>query len=257
MWRAGIEACGDIAESVRRDDESQFGDYCVGWGPRLKEDASRKGLAFVMMECGFLGDRLDNFYVGSGGLNGDGHLLGKMIPNRGVPWYHHLAPMKNPKQHKRVLLLGQVAHDASLMPLSHDAVGRPSRYTQWLSGVAQLALGRGCELGFRGHPSEPIYTRPHQCDEARTFETKEEAFDWADLCIAFSSNSLVEAFIFGCDVMPGHPTSLTWDMRVNWDSTRRFGIGDRRRWLDRVATYQWSSEEIKTGEAWRHLTGRI
>jgi len=254
LWSAGISAYGDSWTYVTPED-TQWGDYSIAWGIRGTNVCQTRALRHVVMECGFLGNRLQNYYVGFAGLNGMGKPICPAIPGRGAPWYPQLAPPRTGRRdHYNVVLLGQVARDTSLMALSSDDEKRPAAYKQWLAGVAKLCKKQGMTVAFRGHPLEPSWSgfvKPEGVLDADAEGwTKEYLWRWADLAIAFSSNSLVEAFMAGVDVLPGHPGSLTWRVRSGLNRPRRFTQGQRKAWLDSVASCQWSVDEIKSGEVW-------
>lgn len=260
FWKEGIDRdeCGEW-EEVQDGTliNNQFGDFCIAWGPRSTNQAQRLALRHVIMECGFLGERtFENFYVGYAGLNGFGYPVCPVVEGRGEQWYGMVKPAKKVERHQKILVLGQVAHDASLMPFSHTEKARPEAYKGWLSKVIERFHMQGKQVAFKPHPSDPIHSTHFLRDDPRLafrFNSLADAFRWADLAVAFSSNSLVEAFMAGVDVMPLHPTSLTWDVRSDLDNPREVSHDERLRWVDKVATYQWSAEQIASGECWRAM----
>lgn len=255
MWMEGVRARGDIAE-FSTSDPKQFGDVCITWGPRTVEKAHQKAIHHLVMECGFLGDRLDNFFVGWSGLNGMGRCPVPRRKNAGEEWYRMVKPLPKRKEHVNVAIFGQVAKDASLIPLRADDDMRPAAYKLWLAKVADHFANMNMAVGFRGHPSDPAWTNMVRPDVFSFDEggwDKDRILGWAHLAFAFSSNALVEAYMAGVDVLPAHPTSLCWDIRSqpgrqNWQS-----VGKRLEWLDFVASNQWSSAQIKSGEAWEAI----
>lgn len=252
LWKEGIQAVGDKVEMVNSS-ETQFGDVVITWGPRTTHIAHRKALHHLIMECGFLGDRLSNFYVGWSGLNGMGKMPVKPIKGRGEPWYHLLKKLPKRNGHRNLMICGQVSKDASLIPLMYDEAYRPAAYKLHLAGVARHFESLGLAVGFRGHPMDQVWTnmvRPEVFSFDEAGWDKDRIFQWADIAFAFSSNTLVEAFLEGIDVIPAHPTSLCWDVR-SWVGEQNYFTHDQRiAWLDKVASCQWSADEIKSGEAW-------
>lgn len=255
LWLEGITSCGDRAEMVSSD-PSQFGDVCIAWGPRSTEKVHQKAIHHLIMECGFLGDRLDNFYVGFSCLNGMGKAPTPVRQGAGAEWYPLIKERRNMSEHRNVVIFGQVAKDASLLPLAHDDNDRPAAYAKYLQRVSDFFERKGLAVGFRGHPMDPVWTRevhPAVFSFDREGWSKERVLEWADLAFAFSSNALVEAFLYGLDVMPSHPTSLCWDVRSGIDQPNPRTPGQMVEWVDMLASNQWSSAQISSGEAWSSI----
>lgn len=255
LWAEGIAACGDIAESISTQGK-QFGDVCITWGPRTVGVAHQHAMHHLIMECGFLGDRLDNFYVGYSGLNGFGRQPTPTRAGAGAAWYSGLRELPVREAHKNVVILGQVAQDASLIPLCASEEDRPLAYKAYLANLAEFLERKGLAVGFRGHPMDSVWSElvaPNvfRFDHENWPMTK--VLEWADLAVAFSSNALVEAHMAGVDVIPAHPTSLCWDIRSGIDNQNYLTREQREAWLDSVASSQWSSEQIKSGEAWETI----
>jgi hypothetical protein len=179
-----------------------------------------------------------------------------VVCGAGSQWYPQLKELPRRAQHKNVVILGQVAKDANLIPLHPSDQERPQIYREYLRKLADYLEYRGCAVGFRGHPADAIdntTTAPDVFNFDAANWTKEKIFDWADLAVSFSSNSLVEAFMAGVDVLPAHPGSMCWDVRSGVDHQRYFTQEERCGWLDRLASAQWSAEKIKSGEAWKAI----
>jgi hypothetical protein len=255
MWAEGIKDFGDRVEMVSGD-PLQFGDVCITWGPRTVERAHQKALHHLVMECGFLGDRLDNFFVGFSGLNGMGRCPIPVRKGAGEQWYPLIAPRRDRDEHRNVAIFGQVAKDASLIPLCADDMKRPEAYARYLQSVADHFERQGLAVGFRGHPMDPVWTdqvRPAVFSFDHEKWDKDRIMEWADIAFAFSSNALVEALLAGVDVLPAHPTSLCWDVRSAIDAQNRLSMDDMRAWVDMLASNQWSSAQIRSGEAWASI----
>jgi hypothetical protein len=255
LWEEGIRNYGDTAIRVSAN-PYQYGDVCITWGPRTPDVAHLHAAHHLVMECGFLGDRLNNFYVGFSGLNGMGKPAGPILEGAGEEWYSELKPLPRRREHKNVVILGQVAKDANLLPLHHSDDERPLVYAEYLRKLAYFLERRGCAVGFRGHPMDSAWTNMVAPD-VFLFDkegwSKEKIFEWADLAVSFSSNSLVEAFMHGVDVMPAHPGSMCWSVRSTVDRQAYFHEHERRAWLDYVASSQFSAESIKSGLAWSRI----
>lgn len=262
MWVEGLTAAGVPWEDYKPHQPSQFADVVVTWGIREAHLYGTRAFRHLVMECGFLGERVfENFYLGWWGLNGGGQLPGPVISGRGEPHYGALRPAREGRRtHRRVAILGQVHSDSSLFPLStvphaNAHTKLPLDVVRWYEGVAKLCRLRNMEMAWRGHPSDPIYcnrSRPVDALDANDWP-KEQLWEWADVAVAFSSNSLLEAYMAGVDVVPAHPQAMVWPVRSELGFPNRHTMDERRAWLDRVASYQWSREEIASGAAWQYV----
>lgn len=262
LWEKGIEACGDTWEYQMDAPNDQFADVSIGWGIYQQQQAQRWAYHRVILECGFLGDRTENLFVGIAGLNGSGALPGPVISGRGAQWYGDLRERK-PREHRRVIVLGQVPSDTNLHAFHGSAETQINAYARWLASMCAQLASRGAEVGFRAHPRDPanrdmlVSMIPFAHDFDKLGWSKEEIFEWADVALAFNSNGLVEAFMAGLDIMPAHPGSMCWDVRSNFGAPRHFTASEKQRWLDKVASYQWNHEEIANGAAWRYIVSNL
>jgi hypothetical protein len=264
-WKRGIEDRGDEWELENPLESGQFGEAVISWGVRERYVAQQMGLARVVMECGFLGDRLDNWYVGMAGLNGMGHLPGPVIRGRGEPFHELLWPRRTGRlKHRTATILGQVPGDTNLLAFGTSEPRQVEAYGSWLRKLCPFLDSQGLEVGFRGHPKDLVYGFGLLGDERSNVHdfnglgwTKDEVFEWSDIVVAFNSNALVEAFCFGCDVLPANPGSMCWPVRSALGRPRRIAEREKMRWLDLVASYQWSTAEIQAGDAWRYVADNL
>lgn len=265
-WTTGAQAYGDTVKTWR-ESEQLFGDFLLSWGTKqLPDNAHGCCAQQLITELGFLGNRTANhFFFGAGGLNGRGALPGDVIPCRGSQWYGDLEPRKSPDRHKRVVILGQIPRDSSLEPLGRDQATRPDTYGRWVMGMIRTCWANDVEeILWRPHPKDPVWSGAYYAAHFEKLGVKIredlsnwEVWEWADLAIAYSSNALVEAFMAGVDVLPGHHTSLTYGVRSDFHQSRRVPFVRQKQWLDWVATHQWSIEEIRRGDAWAYLRNAV
>jgi hypothetical protein len=221
----------------------------------------------VVMECGFLpGNRGQGFgrnhtpAIVYGQLNGCGAQICPTIKGRGERWYEELKERNSRDSHQNILILGQVPYDSSLMSFGIAGDERAVGYLKWLDNVVDLLKAKGKTVGFKPHPYDKKVSHAILRDDPRIdkrLETLDEAFEWADLAIAFTSNSLVEAFMAGVDVMPLHPTSLAWNVRSEIDKPRIASMDVKKHWLDTVATHQFTKDEIESGMVWEIIKKNI
>lgn len=240
----GINAAGDRCVGSSEAPRTLY-DYGFGWGPKKKAVCLTWARRFVCLEMGFLGHRFDNNYLGFDELNGKG--VWPVIDGKEELWIDDMRPMKKVEKIRRVLVFGQMPKDASLSDL-----GGPngSNYIIWLGRLIRGFREAGIETRFRHHPK---LEQKLQVGTQAADGPMEEEVEWADLCVAFSSNALTEAFMLGCPVMPYSQTAMTWRVRSSFEEIRRVSHDERVDWLKWVASSQWSQEQLKSGEAWRAL----
>lgn len=258
-WAEGIRRSGDKVSFLTQSPH-QFGDVVISWGIRDAMRAQGMGLHHIVFEVGFLGDRSKWLTVAHSALNGHGRPICPPIAGRGREWYGDLWPSRKGRtEHRNVLIMGQVAGDTALWPLTggtDNSMNSRILYAQWLAGVVRLCHEQGREVLFRSHPQETAMTAHlppgvHNADALGW--SFEECCEWADVAVAFSSNALVLAYVRGVDVVPAHPQSLCWDVRSHLGQPRRHTPKQRVAWMDAVATHQWSLDEIADGTCWRAL----
>lgn len=218
-------------------------DLAVCWGvKKLPEMAS--GRRALILERGYLGDRLNTWTsVGFDGLNGRADFR-----NAGADssrWDRHFAatmkPWLEPSSGDYVLVLGQVAGDASLRGLDVD---------RWAAQTMLQLRSRGIPALFRPHPQAAVGARVVNLPRAEG--DLAAVLDRAMWAVTYNSNSGVDA------VMAGIPTVAIDAGSMAWPVTGRVPYlepptPDRARWGAELAWTQWTLAEIKNGDAWDHL----
>ena len=243
--QAGIEAEGDQVE-IGRHYRSGFDAY-VFWGIRRRhgKQALAAGEKCVIVERGYLGDRVKKWLmVGIGGLNGMANFNNAKAPaDRWQQWDQLMMPWKLGGDY--ALIMGQVPNDSSL-------------YGQcpykWAEAVAVEAKKRYKHVFFRPHPE--IGTARKITGVEMLLNDYNEAIDNAAVVITYSSNSAVDSVMRGTPAISTIRGSMAWDVtshRLDQPLYR----GDRYAWACRLAYAQWHIDEIKSGEAWRHIRGGI
>jgi len=249
----GIRRCGDEAEihvmSFKADEPvvpGCYGDVAVGYGIRHEHIVRRCGVRFLVMEMGFL-DRNEHYYIGFDGLNGAGEF--RTIGGRGRKWQDKLKDykVKHIGEIRRVLVMGQIPSDSNLYAMRKEA------YLEWLRRTVGYCKSRGWETRFRKHPRHTPINNELDGLWDGTSKSLEEDLAWAQMCVGYNSNSLVDAAIAGCAVVPASRMSLTWPIRSSLNTIATPWLTLRKSWLDHVASAQWTVEEMKSGEAWSHL----
>lgn len=230
-----------IGAEILYDDDPEFADICVSWGMRKNAKLQNHPLESAARHL-----IADNAFIDRANwisLQWD-YIAGYAAPHVPIAGRGELCPvpMKPWKEGpvNRVLLLGQTKQDASLL-------GVQGRARCWLSGVGARYEAAGKEVKFRRHPSrmaQQFSSYPH------VGGSLEDALDWADLAVAYSSTSLVDAALAGVPVAPGNHMAMVWPLRTSLDPAAIPSPKKRDRWLDWIMSQQFRFDEIETGEFW-------
>lgn len=196
-----------------------------------------KGRDYLVVECGYLGNRLKECSLGFNGLNGDAEAPPAGDINRSNRWGHLL---QFPRRGDYLLIIGQVPGDAAI---------RDINFSKWVSDAEQAAR----------HIGLPIYYRPHPQGHTNTHlpELKGSlagALQNAHQVITYSSNTGVDAVLAGCSVVAYSKRSMVWQLASH--DGRYKQLPDRTEWLNALAWRQWQLSELQNGSAWAHLKQR-
>ena len=82
----------------------------------------------------------------------------------------------------------------------------------------------------------------------------QDDFSNAHCVVTYNSNTAVEALLEGIPVFAHDQGSMCWQVAnkslISVDVPNR---PDRNSWLNDLAYAQWTLQEMRNGEAWRHL----
>lgn len=202
-----------------------------------------QNLDVVVLETGYVnrGDGEAHHYAaGFNGLNGRADFRNKGMP---ADRREKLGTVLRPWEYfgSRVILCGQVPWDASVDHVDHRA---------WLLEAAQEIRRRGFECVFRPHPLATLPKMPGCSYDAG----KRLLVQPVRAIVTFNSNSAVEALIGGVPVFAFDEGSMVWGVaNRSWDRLHYPETPDREQWLNNLAYTQWTPDEMRDGEAWRHL----
>lgn len=229
----GLRAHGWDTEFVGRRDCPHEGDLVALWGVRNRDMIARArgiGATIVVMECGYLGDRLEQISLSVGGeLNGRGR-FGKARDN-GERFARQFGHMVRPWHGGSVgLVCGQVPGDMSLVGCSD----LPKFYREAMASVADA----GFEPLFRAHPKAGGKGGPIADDLAK-----------AGVMVCWNSNSAVDAILAGTPVICADEGCMAWELAGHWPDMD-IRTPDRAEWFREMAWRQWSVDEIASGLAW-------
>lgn len=217
-------------------------DLAVMWSHnhgRVIEAQRDAGADYLVMECGYVGDRYEYNSLGFNGLNGRADFLNGDVP--GDRWAAH-ADLMRPwrKGGDYIVIMGQVPGDAALAGMD---VGR------WVGGVAKT---------LRARYSLPVYFRPHPNagqDGPSDVLTGSlaDCLERARLVVTFNSNAGVDAVLAGVTTVAMDQGSMAWNVALH-EPLLASHHPDRTGWAHRLAYCQWTQAELADGTAWAHLS---
>ena len=228
-----------------RDDRP---DLLVMWSARQQSmiaDQLALGGEVCILECGYIGDRLEWASASlGGGLNGRGRFGqprddGERFENI----WGDLTPWKDPGGY--ALICGQIPGDMSVKGVNLGAVYRDA---------AEQCRSMGFEPVFRPHP---LGVRPPPPGVDVLEGDLETALSGAAFVVSWNSNSGVDAALAGVPVVALDQGSMAWEIASHhvappWRP-------DRRQWAHALAWKQWTIDEMASGLTWdvlKHVARR-
>ncbi len=206
-----------------------------------------KNLDVVVLETGYInrGDGENHHYAaGFNGLNGRADFKNKAMPS--VRAEKLVVELKPYREGESVVLCAQVPWDASVEGTDHLA---------WIDyTVERLRSFTKRPIVFRPHPKALSAYRPIHGVKVSTVPFAEDLKN-AHAVVTYSSNSGVEALLDGVPAFVSDRGSMCWEVAnrslVSVDVPNK---PDRSQWLNDLAYCQWTPEEMRSGEAWAHLS---
>lgn len=211
--------------------------------PRGKviEEQKKRGLDVIILETGYInrGDEPDNHYAaGWNGLNGRADFKNKACP---ADRAKKLVSLKDWNPGSNIVVCGQVPWDAAVEHTDHR---------EWLQKIVRaIFMVTDRPVIFRPHPKAKLPPI-----EGTIYSTRPLAQDLEDAycCVTFNSNSGVEAVIAGVPTITMDKGAMAWEVTSHSLSDMQY-MPDRQQWLNNLCYSQWTPEEMRNGEAWRHL----
>lgn len=235
--------------SVRNNRDYTPTDLAVIWGHRqheIQKGQRSRGLDYLVMERGYIGDRFKYTSMGYNGLNGKAEHHAQDMPHD--RWQVHRHLLKPWHDGNYVLIMGQVAGDASIAHT--DIIG-------WYKRTYET-----CKFVFGD--DMPIYFRPHPCSRVMAPELPhlrvlagdlKESLSRAHCAVVYNSNSGVDAVLAGTPIIACDRGTMAWPMARHTFGTV-MNKPDREQWAADVCYCQWRDDEIEDGTAWDHLKVR-
>lgn len=238
--RAGLKKHGINAETKSLEDY-QPADLVIFWGHRQKTLIANQlanGADYLVIERGYIGDRMNWYSLGFNGLNGHAEFVKSDDTRRGES-FRLLVNAWNPEG-DYYLICGQVLGDASLTGVDYPA---------WVYSLPTE------------HQGKPVYFRPHPVGFSYRVKHKilsgdlRTALKGAAQVWIWNSNSGVDALLAGTPVVAFDRGAMCWDY-----AEKTLGCPPKaqpvQQMVNELAWCQWTLEEMANGTAWEHLKKR-
>lgn len=197
----------------------------------------------IVIDSGYV-KRDQYFSVGLGGLNGRADFKNADSPSdRWASLGVEILPWREDGGH--VLICGQVPWDAACQHVDH---------IKWCQEtVRDIRVRTKRPLLFRPHPACKERVNYHvDCEVSE--RSLDDDLDGAQCVVTFNSNSGVDAAIRGVPVFAADVGSMAWPIaNKTYQWINAPVITDRTQWAHNLAYTQWTIEEMKEGQPWRHL----
>jgi hypothetical protein len=250
----GIEANGDKLSSVAQTYGKVDTDALVCWGWRRGKILRRSNpsIPILVMERGYVGDRMHWTSLGWNGLNRRATFpkpptyaqledVPYREPPKLTPWraregYSH-SPYLIPGEY--ALILGQVQSDQACV-----GVNMPSKYREWLGKLTRAGL----RVRFRPHPKA---ARQNHGIDQRFFTrgTLAEDLAGAKFTVSWNSNSSVDSVLAGVPSVTFDEGAMAWPV-TSHSLDNPVMMPSRTEWAAQLAWCQWQPSELCDGSAW-------
>lgn len=245
----GLRRHGIIAQYGSYAETGDDCDLAVFWAHRkaaVIERQRSRCRRYLVMERGYIGDRMEWTSLGYDGLNGRADFcLDGVDDSRWRKYWtknRTLKPWRARRTDAHVVLIGQVPNDAALAGAD---------LTAWYREAAvALAAAHRLPVTFRPHP-HPDGAGVCVVGTALAPGTLDDAFRSAYLVVTYNSNVGVLAAMAGIPTVAIDRGSMAWD--VAGHDFAAVVRPDRSEWAHRLAWCQWTLQEMASGEAWDHL----
>lgn len=224
-------------------------DIAVVWSwnnPAIIKQQKQSGGRVLVMEAGYVGDRLQTCSLGFDGLNGKAKFPKAPNSDRWNKLYpDELSPWKEDGEY--ILLMGQMPGDMSIKGL----VDIEGWYAESAEAVKDIDDDIVC---FRPHPL--AVERGYKINDVPGTITINRPLDSAlrdaRACVTYNSSSAVEAVLAGVPTWSCDEGSMAYGV-TGHDLTSFPPVPDRAEWCANLAYCQWTREELASGEAWENL----
>lgn len=222
-------------------------DLVVMWSARnygLIKDLKERGIDYLILERGYIGDRNEYTSCGYNGLNGYADFVTDKVKKRRFSVDDFVKPYREtPGEY--VLIMGQVPSDASVRHIG---------FNMWLEmTISAIKNITDRKVFYRRHP---LNTEPLVVDAELMNGDLHDAIAKAHCVVTLNSNSAVDTVLAGIPCVALDPGSMAYEVTNNHLSAiLQPEVFDRDKWLDKLTYCQWTYDEIEQGQAWEHLRG--
>jgi len=219
-------------------------DLAVLWGIR-KNHQMRSGKRALVLERGYLLDRLSWTSCGFDGLNGYANFCNKNSPSDRWNLYYKdlLKPWRRNYKGNYVLIMGQVTNDAAVKHIDIEA---------WYLNTFLKLREHDFNVAFRPHPKMRFKTRFEimgLCPILRN--SLEESLAKAKWVVTLNSNSGVDSVLAGIPTVTIDEGAMAWGV-TGHDCAKPPPMPSRRQWSYDMGYTQYTYEEIASGLMWDH-----
>jgi len=202
----------------------------------------------IVVERGFI--KRDKYWsIGFGGINGRANFVNaNSLSDRWNKLGVELKPWRDPRGGV-VLVSGQVPWDTSVQHMDHLG---------WCRETVNTVRQMGMEPILRPHPLAVKRNVDYDVDCEVSNKTLEEDLTRSDHVVTWCSNSGVDAVLEGVPTIAMDKMSMVWPVtgKTLLDLVDPF-TPDRQQWANNIAYAQWSLDEMRSGEAWQHISRGI
>lgn len=218
-------------------------DFAVGWSWRVGSRLRKEGYAkpFLVMERGYIGDRMQWTSLGWDGLNGRARF--PAAQDRGERFWHnfeHLA-CEWEQVDGYYLVMGQVIGDMALTMVD---------FQRWVEDTVEALERLRLDVRFRPHPEAvkrgQVFNVPSYMVLGGTMA---DALAEAACVVTWNSNSGVDAVLAGVPVVTTDEGAMAWPV-TSHSPFEPLVTPDRNEWFRDMAWKQFTLPEIQSGFAW-------
>lgn len=213
-------------------------------------------IPLLVLELGFI--RRDKYYsFGYGGIVGFANYYCHDCPSDRFEQLNMTVEKNKHRPDGYILLCGQVPWDTQLQHIN---------YIAWAKMIVKE---------IKKHSNKEIIFRPHPCQNNQTFIQKGlcltslrgttlssnidliEDFKGASVVVAFNSNCLLDALLYGLPIFAFDKGSCVYHLANHdlstIDKPSFPDQTDKMQTLYNIAYQQWTIEELRDGQAWNHV----
>ena len=221
-----------------------FGGYKRAFSKTLPKKEileKHKGRRLIMVEAAF--HRRGEYYaVGWGGQAGNADFNNQNVP---IDRWNKIGKAKEwqPRPDGVVVVMGQLPRDVQVQDTDH--IG-------WCKRTVTRLQAMGEQVIFRPHPM----VKEDWCIKPSHTGSLKDLLRMAKCVVTWNSTSAVDAILEGVPTITMDQSSIAYSITQHrLEDIKRLEYPDRTQWLAGLGYSQWTLDEMRSGEAWRHLNG--